>query len=281
MTHAHHLVEIGQGVFAFLNPERGFGHANVGLIIDTDGLTIVDCSATPAEGTELRERILELTAALALPIRRVVVTSSRIPFAGGSDAFRQSAFYASDETSDELDEPVNPVALRALLPQFAGDYHDEFATRPATHTITDEAWITAAAHGIMLPGESLANLVVHVPGTDTVFAGALGSFGVTPLVLGDPFAWMQSLEVLEGLARTIVPGHGSIGGSRDLRELSDYLHACIAADGDPEAMVGGPWDGWSDRRFDPVNTERAARLARGDHSFPQSMLDLLGFGRAD
>lgn len=279
MSSAHHLVEIGQGVFAFLNPQRGFGHANVGLVIDADGLTVIDTSATPAEGAEIRERILELTRELALPIRRVVVTSSRIPFAGGTDAFRQAAFYASDETSEELDEPVNPIALRALLPQFAGDYHDEFATRPATHTITDEAWITPAACGVVLPGESLANLVVHVPGTDAVFAGALASFGVTPLVLGNASDWIRSLEAIEALARTIVPGHGSIGGSRDLRELAGYLRACVDADGDPEAIVEGPWDGWTDRRFDPVNTERAARLARGDFSFPESMLDLLGFGR--
>lgn len=278
MSAAHHLVEIGQGVFAFVNPQRGFGHANVGLVIDTDGLTVIDTAATPAEGAEIRDRILELTSSLALPIRRVVVTSSRIPFAGGTDAFRQAAFYASDETSDELDEPVNPIALRSLLPQFAGDYHDDFATRPATHTITDEAWITPAARGVVLPGESLANLVVHVPATDTVFAGALAGFGVTPLVLGNASDWIRSLETLEGLARTIVPGHGSIGGSRDLQELSGYLHACIAADGDPGAIVAGPWDGWTDRRFDPVNTERAARLARDDYSFPRSMLELLGFG---
>ncbi len=279
MSAAHHLVEIGQGVFALLNPQRGFGHANVGMVIDADGLTVIDTSATPAEGAEIRARVLELTNELALPIRRVVVTSSRIPFAGGTDAFRQAAFYASDETSDELDEPVNPIALRALLPQFAGDYPDEFTTRPATHTITDEAWITPAARGVVLPGESLANLVVHVPGTDTVFAGALASFGVTPLVLGNARDWIRSLEALEALAGTIVPGHGSIGGSGDLHGLAGYLRACIGADGDPDAIVEGPWDGWTDRRFDPVNTERAARLARGDFSFPQSMLDLLGFGR--
>ena len=271
-------MEIGRGVFAFANAERGFGHSNVGLIIDADGLTLIDATASPNEGAAIHDQVLALTAELALPVKRVVITSSRIPFTGGGDAFRQAAFYSSDETSEELDDPLDPIALRALLPSFANAYHDDFSTRPITHTITEEAWLTPAARGWVLPGESPANLVVQVPGTDTVFAGALASFGVTPLVFaGDPFAWVRSLDRLLELGRTIVPGHGAVGGAADVGDLADYLRACIASEGDPDAIAAGPWDGWTDRRFDAVNAERAARVARGDFSMPRSMLTLLGF----
>ena len=47
---------------------------------------------------------------------------------------------------------------------------------------------------VSLPGEGPANLAVVVAGAGVVFAGALASFGVTPLGHdGDPAAWATSL----------------------------------------------------------------------------------------
>ena len=110
-----------------------------------------------------------------------------------------------------------------------------------------------------------------------MFAGALASFGTTPLAFdGDPAAWAESLGTLLELGTTIVPGHGSPGGAADLADLVGYLQACVAADGDPSAIPAGPWDDWANRNFDAVNTERAARLASGDDSTPRAMFELLG-----
>ena len=43
------LVQLGQGVYAFTHPDPRFGHSNVGLVIDQDGLTLIDTTATPAQ----------------------------------------------------------------------------------------------------------------------------------------------------------------------------------------------------------------------------------------
>lgn len=272
-----HLVELGRGVFAWTHPNPRFGDSNVGLVIDGDGLTVIDTTATPERGVAVRRAIEELTEELALPLRRVVVTSSRVAFSGGGAAFWQAGFYATEATSDQLDAPASPDALRRLLPHLAGAYHGEFATRPITHTVTERAWLTPAAEAIPLPGESPANLVVHVAGADVVFAGALASFGVTPLAFdGDPEAWIGSLAAMRDLAATIVPGHGPPGGAADVEDLVGYLGACIDAAGDPGAIRPGPWDRWPDRRFDPVNVERAERMAAGDGAIPRSLFDLLG-----
>jgi len=120
--------------------------------------------------------------------------------------------------------------------------------------------------------------VIQVPGAGVVFAGALASFGVTPLAFaGDPAAWLQSLGRLADLGSTIVPGHGAPGGHGDLVSLAEYLSAVVASGGDPSAIGPGVWDGWTDRRFDEVNCERAMRLAHGDLDVPESYLRLLGF----
>lgn len=272
-----HLVELGQGVFAWTHPSPSFGDSNVGLVIDADGLTIIDTTATPQRGAAIRHAIEQLTADLELPIRRVVLTSSRVAFSGGGVAFWQAAFYGTEVASEQLDAPANPEAFRRLLPHLADTYDDEFTTRPITHTVSEPAWLTGAAHGVPLPGESPANLAVHVESAGVVFAGALATFGVTPLAFdGDPMAWIESLTTLLDLADTIVPGHGPPGAAADVEELIAYLAACIDAGGEVDRLPAGPWDRWTDRRFDTVNVERAHRLAAGDPSVPTAMYDLLG-----
>jgi cyclase len=272
------LVELGTGVFAFTHPTPRYGLSNVGLVIDSDGLTVIDTTGTGYRGRVIRSAIESLTAELDAPLKRVVLTSSRIPFSGGSAPFWAAAFYGSATASEELDQPLNLAAIRALLPDLAPAFHDRFETRPVTHTVDDEAWLTNSIHVVPLAGEAEQNLVVQTPGVGAIFAGALASFGVTPLAYaGNPAVWADTCERLAAAGGTVVPGHGSLGGAGDLLDLAAYLRACVAADGDPSAIGAGPWDGWTNREFDPVNVERAARLARGDAGVPQTMLELLGF----
>ena len=207
----------------------------------------------------------------------MVLTSSRIPFTGGSTVFWRAAFYGSEAVSEQLDEPVNPQVLARLMPQHAEAFHSEFETRPVTHTISEMARLTDAAVVHLLPGEGPMNTVVQVPSADVVFLGALGSFGVTPLAFdGDPAVWAASLERAASLGSMLVPGHGMPGGAREVEMQRDYLLACVAARGDPFAIGSGPWDTWTDRRFDEVNVERAFRLSHGDTSTPDAMYRLLG-----
>jgi len=270
-------VELGQGVFAWVHGDARFGDSNVGLVIDEDGLTVIDTTATPRRGHAIRSEIQALTAELQLPLKRVVLSTSRVAFAGGGRAFWQAAFYGTETTSDQLDAPPNPDAFRRLLPRFASCYDDDFTTRPVTHTVAEPAWLTGAAYGLPLPGEADTNLAVVVEGANVIFAGALASFGVTPLAFdADPLAWADSLDQLGAIASTVIPGHGPPGGAGDLGDQAAYLRACAAADGDTSRLMNGPWDHWTDRRFDQVNVERAAMLARGDTSIPPAMFKLLG-----
>jgi glyoxylase-like metal-dependent hydrolase (beta-lactamase superfamily II) len=270
------LVELDRGVFAFIDPSPAFGRSNVGLVIDADGLTVYDTTATPTGGERVRQAIVELTAQLDLPIKRVLLSSSRIAFSGGGQPFWASAFYGSDATSDQLDAPPNPHAFRRLLPDFAFSYTDDFATRPITHTVSEPAWLTPATHVLPLEGESAANLVLRVEAANVVFCGALASFGVTPLGYdANPVAWISSLHQVLELGKTIIPGHGMPGGTADVHDLIGYLTECVNAGGDVDRIGPGPWDDWTDRRFDAVNVERAAQLARGVDQIPQSMFALL------
>lgn len=270
------LVELGQGVYAFTHPHPRFGNSNVGLVIDHDGLTVIDTTATPDQAETTVRAIDQLTAELGLPIKRVILTSSRVAFSGGSGIFWSAAFYGTDVTSMQLDSPANPTAFRALLPELAGAYHNDFATRPITHTVTERAQLTGAIALDPLTGESGGNLVAFVESANVVFAGAFASFGVTPLGYDAyPVEWIAGLRGLATAGVTVVPGHGPIGGSADVSDLVAYLEAIrsVAAGAD---LASGPWDGWTDRRFDQVNIDRARLLGAGRDEPPASMFALLG-----
>jgi glyoxylase-like metal-dependent hydrolase (beta-lactamase superfamily II) len=150
-------------------------------------------------------------------------------------------------------------------------------TRPVSFVVDDVVELTPAIAVVPTAGQSGTNLVALVPESDVLFAGAMCCFGVTPLAFdGDPAAWADALDGLAELASTIIPGHGRPGGVDEVRELQAYLRACVAAEGDPAAIPAGPWDAWSDRRWDEVNVERAAMLAAGNRDVPPSILRAVG-----
>jgi glyoxylase-like metal-dependent hydrolase (beta-lactamase superfamily II) len=206
-----------------------------------------------------------------------VLTSGLIPFVGGSSWFQQAAFYGSEHTSNLLDLPPNVAGYRLLHPDFAGEFDDDLATRPISHVVDAPAALSDAVEVVPVIGPSPGNLVVLLPGAGVCFAGELCSFGVTPLGFEADFeAWLASLDALVDLAEVVVPGVGPIGGRAEIEALAGYLRACLGARGESDRLPAGPWDGWTDRRFDAVNVERAAAAARGDDRVPEAMLRLIG-----
>lgn len=267
------LETVGQGALAWLDDQPGPGHPNAGVIVDEDGLTLVDTLLVPSQWEPLADAI----EALDRPLRRVVLTSSHIEYVGGTARFWQAGFYGTAQASAHLDQPADVAIYRRMFPDLADEFDPDLRTHPVTHVVSEPAWITPAAEVVPLPGQTAENLVVRVPGADVVFAGALGSFGVTPDAFqGDPTAWAQSLAVIGTFAGTVVPGHGPVGGHAELDLQAAYLLACDDAAGVGDDLPPGPWDDWPGRHLDVANSERAAMLARGEDGIPASVVDRLG-----
>jgi cyclase len=246
------LHELANGVYVWLQPGGESGVSNAGVVVDDDGVTIIDT---------------------------MMVRSQWEPFAEAVKA--HAGVYASPQTSTVLDEPMPLEAYKAFMSAFEEEFDDlaELGTRPATHLIDGAASLTARVEVLPASGHTEGDVIVLVADADVCFAGDLCFFGVTPLAFqGDPARWADMLDAVAELADTIVPGHGPIGGEREVRELQGYLRACVAANGDPNAIPAGPWDSWIERERDTINVERAALLAKGEDVMPPSMLKAIGFG---
>ena len=194
------LHELADGVYVWLQPGGESGVSNAGVIVDDDGVTIVDTMMVRSQW----EPFAEAVKALDVPMRRIVLTHGHIDHVGGTKAFPHAGVFASPQTSAVLDQHMPIDAYKTFMSAFEEEFDD--------------------------------------------------------------------------LADTIVPGHGPVGGEREVRELQAYLRACVDAKGDPNAIPPGPWDSWLERERDAINVERAALLAEGRDEMPPSMLKAIGFG---
>jgi cyclase len=264
-------------VYVWLQPGGESGVSNAGVIVDDDGVTIVDTMMVRSQW----EPFAAAVKALDLPMRRIVLTHGHIDHVGGTKAFPHAGVYASPQTSAVLDQHMPIEAYKTFMSAFEEEFDDlaELGTRPATHLIDGAASLTARVEVLPASGHTEGDVIVLVADADVCFPGDLCFFGVTPLAFqGDPAKWADMLEAVVDLADTIVPGHGPIGGEREVRELQAYLRACVDAKGDPSAIPPGPWDAWIERDRDAINVERAALLAEGQDVMPPSMLKAIGFG---
>lgn len=265
------LSEIAPGVLMWSGAGT-HGSPNATVLVDDDGLTVVDALLSPVQAAPLADAC----AQLGPPVRRLVVSSSHVEYVGGSSMFPLAAVFGTPQISAHLDQPLNADGCARLFPDHAHEF-DELSTRPVSHTVAEPAWVSATGVAVPLAGELAENLAVQIPEQGVVACGALASFGTTPLLFdGHPQQWIESLDVLLGYGSVFIPGHGPPGGAPEIGDLRQYLAACVEAQGDVSRLGSGPWDAWHDRDYDEVNVERAAMLAAGDTSPPPSMLRLLG-----
>lgn len=271
---AGRLEPIAPGVWVWLGTDgRGQPGPNVGVIVEDDGITLVDTAPAPSAARALNEELKRF----GVPVRRVVYTSSHVESVGGSAVFWMAARYGRAQTNALLEQPVPVEGYRRLMPGFAHDYDETFATRPVSHVVDAAAWLTPLVCAVPVSGQQDENLVVLVPSAGTMFTGAFATVATTPNAWdGHPERWADTLGELREQANVIVPGVGPVADGMALMVMQAYLYAVCDAEGDTRRIPDGPWDDWTDRSLDAVNVERAARLAAGDREVPTAMLQRLG-----
>jgi cyclase len=234
------LVEVADGVFAYLQPDGGWGWSNAGLVSAGDRSLLVD---TLFDMSLTREMLASMSAVTErAPIGTVVNTHANGDHCYGNGAVGAGEVIASRSSAAEMEDvPAAMLAgLVAMAPELGdvGDYitrifgsfrFEEVEPAPPTQTFTGSMTVDVGDVAVHLrevgPAHTRGDILVEVPERGTVFTGDILFNGGTPVVWSGPFSnWIAACDrIIDTGWPTIVPGHGPLAGPDDVRAVRDYL----------------------------------------------------------
>jgi cyclase len=226
------LKRISPTVLAFLQREApgqsNFSVSNFGLVEGPRTLLAIDAGGGPQHA----RNFLRAAQSLGKPVDRVVITHEHPDHSVGLTQFPPGIeIIAQEETRAQMVKmgtPNTPAywktnaawgnaedVNRVVLP--TATFHDRMSVFYGD-TKVDFEW-PGRAH---TSGDAL----VYVRSARVVFMGDIAFFGVTPLN-GSGYIedWIKVCDAVlqDPQVEVIVPGHGPVGGKKDLVEMRDYL----------------------------------------------------------
>lgn len=300
------LVEVGDGVHAYLQPAGTWGWSNAGVVVGEERSLLVDTLFDLA----LTRRMLDAMAPLvgAAPIGTVVNTHANGDHCYGNQLLaegdRDVEFVASSAASREMDE-VPPSTMALLQTAFdeghLADYlrhtfgrftFEGIEVPPITTTFDDELALDVDGRRVELrtvgPAHTGGDVIAWLPAERVLFAGDILFIGGTPIMWAGPIAnWIAACELIEELDPVaIVPGHGPRTDVTGVRDVADYLRFVrdgaaarfeagmgpLEAARDLDLEVNGTrFAGWHDRERIVVTVHNAWRALDPGYQPPDAL----------
>lgn len=288
------LKDIGNGLYAWLQPDGGWGWSNAGLICDAGESLLVDTLFDMALTRDMLAAMEDASGISAGRIGTIVNTHANGDHCHGNGCCPQAEIIASEASAKEMAEvpPAMLAAFKAAGAQLgpAGAYFAEiFAPfdfgkvdeRRPTKTFSGEMVVKVGDKFVQLievgPAHTGGDVLVHVPGDRAVYTGDILFIDGTPLMWAGPVRnWISACErIIDMDVDVIVPGHGPITDKAGVRRVAEYL-AYIDREARRRFDAGltvrdaaldialGDYAGWGDWERIAVNLDSLYREYRGD-----------------
>jgi glyoxylase-like metal-dependent hydrolase (beta-lactamase superfamily II) len=275
MGYTKGLHEVGDGVWAYLQPDGGWGWSNAGLIAGGGGSLLVDTLFD-----------LRLTAEMLEQMRAAIPASERIAtvvntHANGDHCYGNALLGGSEiiSTARCAEEMLQlpPAAMAALLRSadslgdagrfaqriFAPFSFEDVPLAVPTRTFEHQLDLQVGGRTVSLlevgPAHTDGDAIVWLADESIVFTGDILFHGGHPIVWSGPVAnWIAACDqVLALRPSTVVPGHGPLATPAALTDLKGYFELLTAEarlrfDGGMTALQAardidlGPYAGWTE-----------------------------------
>ena len=236
------LHDLGNGGYAWLQPDGGWGWSNAGLIVDGDESLIVD---TLFDKPLTRDMLKAMRGAEPEATRGfdfLVNTHANADHCNGNELVTGAEIVASSACADELARE-NPRMLQALMEQApemgevgefltycfsAFDFRDIDRTLP-TRTFEDSLDLEVGDKAVHLkqvgPAHTRGDVLAFVPADRLIFTGDILFIEGHPIIWAGPVRnWIDACDYMLGLdVETVVPGHGPITDKRGIEAMRGYL----------------------------------------------------------
>lgn len=295
------LHDLGNSVYAYLQPKGTWGWSNAGIIVDGEASLLVDTLYDLKLTGDMLD-IMRKSIPAATHINMVVNTHANGDHCWGNELVADAQIIASARTAEEMTTAISPTQLGMML-KYASDMGQigEFASRifgpfdfdnitltPPTKTFEDELTLKVGDKEVHLievgPAHTLGDTLVHIPADRVVFTADILFIGGHPIIWAGPTSnWLKACDrILEMDVDIIVPGHGPITDKKGVAEVKGYLEY-IYREAEKRYKTGmsameaakdidlDRYATWTDGERIAVNMNTIFRELKGDHSHPNMM----------
>jgi len=234
------LHDLGNSVYAYLQPNGSWGWSNSGIIVDGDVSMLVDTLYDLKLTGEMLETMRRSLPAAA-QIDTLVNTHANGDHCYGNQLVGDARIIASARTAEEMLE-VSPASMAMLKSQaaqlgnlgaffariFAPFDFEGITLTPPTQTFERELQLRVGCKEVRLlevgPAHTRGDTLVYVPGDRTIFTGDILFSEGHPVMWAGPVGnWIRACDTILGLdVETIVPGHGPITNKQGVMRLKNY-----------------------------------------------------------
>src|SRR5436305_1705503 len=234
------LAELGDGLYAYLQPDGGWGWSNAGLVSGQEESLLID---TLFDLGLTRAMLADMQGVTGQrPIRHAMNTHGNGDHWFGNQLLPEGIPIIATRAAIEDMQAVPPAAMRALLgvlelaPELA-DYarrslgrfdFDAIEPRLPTESFQGTRELSVAGRRVELielgPAHTSGDAIAHVPDAGVVFTGDLLFIEGTPIMWAGPVSnWLMACErILELATYVLVPGHGPVPDAPGARAVHWY-----------------------------------------------------------
>ncbi|MBQ61137.1 MAG: MBL fold metallo-hydrolase [Gammaproteobacteria bacterium] len=230
-------------MYAWLQPDGGWGWSNAGLVVDGGESLLVDTLFDARLTRDMLASMADAAGVKANEIGNLVNTHANGDHTHGNGLCTNAEVIASAASAREM-EVTTPEVMQGFInaaPSMGetGEYiqaifgafdFNDVAEKLPTKTFSGEMQLQVGGKNVNLtevgPAHTRGDVLVHVPADRTVFTGDILFIEGTPIMWAGPVAnWIRACDlIIEMDAEAIVPGHGPITDTKGVKKVQEYLN---------------------------------------------------------